>query len=306
MDLLNEIIATLSSCESGTTNALIKTKVLLFKMGKKDLASWVNHELNGYPDGVELPSYRTVPARLLVNANNGFRSYKGLQVILSHLDDDEYEKANQSRVKLSISQVEQIVVNAEGETSLSQTIPIEIAYAKYCKYLDDDYEITRCYKDIALHNFTSILTQVRSRLLDFVLELSDQLAEIEGTVSMEEKLKKIDTSNLFNRAIFGDNTVINLGNNNSLKVTNSITNNDLPALKKHLLENGFDSDDVDALEIAIQTDGPIAGKPSQYGSEVGKWFAKIISKAAQTTFGIGVAATTEVATHALKKYYGFD
>ncbi|EMF0746268.1 hypothetical protein V2E82_003658 [Klebsiella aerogenes] len=306
MDQLQEIVQMLSSGDEGTTNALLKTKVLLYSIGKKELASWVNHELNGYPSEVELPSYRTVPARLLVNANNGVRSYKGIQVPLAHLNDDEYEDVSKSRVRVSISQIEHLVINARDKTSLIQSIPLEIAYSKYCKFLESDYEITSCYKDISVHYFTSILTQVRSRLLDFVLELSDQVAAIPGTTSMEEKLKEVDSSSLFNQTIFGDNTVINLGDNNSLIVTNNAAKNDFPALKKQLLDNGFEKEDVEELEVAIKTDGPIAGKKAQYGSAVGTWLANVISKAANTSIGISVAAATEVATKALKRYYGFD
>ncbi|WP_157195212.1 hypothetical protein [Klebsiella aerogenes] len=64
--------------------------------------------------------------------------------------------------------------------------------------------------------------------------------------------------------------------------------------------------DVEELEVAIKTDGPIAGKKAQYGSAVGTWLANVISKAANTSIGISVAAATEVATKALKRYYGFD
>ncbi|EIY2647963.1 hypothetical protein MMK76_003338, partial [Klebsiella aerogenes] len=221
-------------------------------------------------------------------------------------NDDEYEDVSKSRVRVSISQIEHLVINARDKTSLIQSIPLEIAYSKYCKFLESDYEITSCYKDISVHYFTSILTQVRSRLLDFVLELSDQVAAIPGTTSMEEKLKEVDSSSLFNQTIFGDNTVINLGDNNSLIVTNNAAKNDFPALKKQLLDNGFEKEDVEELEVAIKTDGPIAGKKAQYGSAVGTWLANVISKAANTSIGISVAAATEVATKALKRYYGFD
>ncbi|MGK8282853.1 hypothetical protein ACRS2A_21470 [Enterobacter hormaechei] len=306
MNQLQEIVQMLSSGDEGTTNALLKTKVLLFSIGKKELAAWVNHELHGYPPEVDLPSYRTVPARLLVNANNGVRSYKGIQVPLAHLDDDEYEEIHRSRVRISISQIEQLVLNAGEQSKLTQSIPIEFAYSKYCKDLEDGYEITSCYKDISIHYFTSILTQVRSRLLDFVLELSDQVSAIPGKNSMEDKLKKIDSSNVFHQAIFGDNTVINLGDNNSSTIINNVAKDDLLALKKQLLENGFEQSDIEDLEIAIKTDGPISGKKAHYGSAVGTWFANVISKSASTSIGIGVAAATEVATKALKRYYGFD
>lgn len=47
MKLLNEIIDALSSQDSSLTDALLKTKVLLHKIGHKELVEWVNRELNG-------------------------------------------------------------------------------------------------------------------------------------------------------------------------------------------------------------------------------------------------------------------
>ncbi|MGK3451444.1 hypothetical protein ACSLNK_28705, partial [Escherichia coli] len=40
-------------------------------MGKKELAAWVNHEINGYSDSVSLPDYRIVGTRILADLNNG-------------------------------------------------------------------------------------------------------------------------------------------------------------------------------------------------------------------------------------------
>lgn len=58
MKLLNELIATLSAEQPHLTDTLMKTKVLLHRLGRKDLAEWVNLELNGYPDAVPVPDYR--------------------------------------------------------------------------------------------------------------------------------------------------------------------------------------------------------------------------------------------------------
>ncbi|WP_368984270.1 hypothetical protein [Escherichia coli] len=41
MNQLQEIIQILSTGDEGTTDALIKTKILLFSIGKKELAAWV-------------------------------------------------------------------------------------------------------------------------------------------------------------------------------------------------------------------------------------------------------------------------
>ncbi|MBA8329551.1 hypothetical protein HVX13_06005 [Citrobacter freundii] len=306
MNQLEEIIQILSSGNEGVTNALLKTKILLFSIGKKELAAWVNYEINGYPDNAQLPDYRIVSTRILADLNNGVRHYNAFPLPISYLEDDDYEDATQSEVRLSISQVENLVLNAGDNHTLQQPIPLDIAYLKYCKSIERGYEMTRCYKEIALHNFVSILTQVRSRLLDFTLELSDHVDEIPGEKSMMEKLKNIDTASLFHNSIFGDNTVINFGNENNISVTNNISKNDLESLKKYLTEQGFSQDDVRDLEIAITSDGPIAPRNGNYGQSVSNWLANVVGKAAHGAMGIGIAVVTEVATLALKKYYGLE
>lgn len=306
MNQLQDIIEILSSGDEGTTNALLKTKVLLFSIGKKELASWVNHEINGYPETVPLPEYRVVGTRILADLNNSVRMYNAYPLPIGYLDQEDYDAATTSEVRLSISQIEDLVTNAGDNHTLHQPIPLDYALVKYCKGIQRGYEITRCYKEIALHNFVSILTQVRSRLLDFTLELSDHIAEIPGEKTMTEKLKNIDTESLFQNSIFGDNTVITFGNNNTISVTNNIQKNDLESLKNYLIEKGIPDSDVTDLEIAIHADGPIATRDGNYGKSVNNWFANLVSKAAQGTLGIGIAVVTQVATTALKKFYGLE
>ncbi len=306
MNQLEEIIAILSSGDEGTTNALLKTKVLLYSIGKKELATWVNHEINGYSNDAHLPDFRVVPTRILANVNNGVSYYQAFPLPISYLDDDDYENATTSQVRISISQIEQLVINAGENQELQEPIPIDYAQLYYRNHIVKGYSITACYKEIALHNFTSIMTQVRSRLLDFVLELTDHVSNISGTAAMTEKLKKLDASSLFNSAIFGDNTVINLGDSSSFSINNNVTKSDFNALKQYLVSEGISNEDVDELEIAINTDGPIAPRSKNYGSAVGQWFSGMISKAANSTAGIGVAAVTDLLSSALKKYYGLD
>ncbi|APK46522.1 hypothetical protein [Escherichia coli] len=123
---------------------------------------------------------------------------------------------------------------------------------------------------------------------------------------MTEKLKNIDTSSLFHNSIFGDNTVINFGNENSFSVNNHIVKNNIESLKEYLLAQGFPKSDVNDLEIAIGEDGPIANRRDEYGQSVSKWLANIASKAAHGILGIGIAVATQAATTALNKYYGLS
>jgi len=306
MNQLQEIINILSSGNEGLTNALIKTKVFLYSTGNKGLVKWVQNEINGYSDKKSVPEYRIVPARILVNANNGARSYKSLAVPLNHLSDEEFEEAMISRVKMSISQIEQMTFNAGDNGRFEQPIPTELAYALYGKAIDSSYEITKCFKEIQVHSFYGILTQVRSRLLDFLLEYSEKASEIIGEESEDEKLKKVDAGPLFTYAIYGNNNVINHGDSNIINSTKNITENNFESLKNFLQSHGIEKEDIDKLEIAIDHDGPIASKNASYGSAVSGWFSKMIGKAADSSWGVGVAVASSTLTAGLKKYYGLE
>lgn len=67
VQILNELIYTLSNASPKLIDCLTKTKVLLYQIGRKDLVDWVNNEISGYQDGAELPSYRNVHAQVKVN-----------------------------------------------------------------------------------------------------------------------------------------------------------------------------------------------------------------------------------------------
>lgn len=301
---LDEIIDLLGNSESDLNDILMKTKIFLFKIGQKKLSPWVSAELNGYPNEQDLPDYRIVSARILINANNAVRLYKGLQIPLIHLDDKMYNNACRSEVRLSISSIQELVDNSGDSSALQQPIPLEFSRI-YAKDVDDSYEITKIYKDIALHQFTNILSQVRSRLLDFLLEFSDQVDQISGTEAMEDKAKKIDASSLFQNAVLKGNVTINVGDGNSFNINNNIVKNDFSALHKELSQLGISENEISELKESIHIDGPLPPTSKKYGAKVNDWFAKMIQKAANSTWDISVAAAAPVLTNALNQFFGF-
>lgn len=301
---LDEIIDLLGNAESDLNDILMKTKIFLFKSGQKKLSPWVSAELNGYPNEQDLPDYRIVSARILINANNAVRSYKNFQIPLTHLDDEMYNDAYKSEVRLSISSIQELVDNAGDSFALQQPIPLEFSLI-YAKHVDDSYEITKIYKEIALHQFTNILSQVRSRLLDFLLEFSDQVDQISGTEAMEDKAKKIDASSLFQNAVLKGNVTINVGDGNSFNINNNIIKNDFSALHEKLSQLGISEDEISELKESIHIDGPLPPSDKKYGAKVNEWFAKMIQKAANSTWNISVAAAAPVLTNALNQFFGF-
>ncbi|HDV7160971.1 TPA: hypothetical protein ACVEY8_002672 [Yersinia enterocolitica] len=304
MNPLDEIIEILSSENCNLENALVKTKVFLYKIGKKELSSWVGFELNGYASENEVPDYRVVPARILGNVVTVSSRHKGFQLPLHHLDDDMYEDAYKCSVVISISQITELLDNAGNEKALQHTIPTEFA-PLYAAGLAKGCHVERVYKEIPLHQFVNIKTQVKTRLLDFLLELSDQISSIEGDAKMEEKAKKVDASSMFQHAIFGDNVTINLGDGNSININNNITTNDFSSLRNALSQHGVSNQDIDSLETSIIEDGTQPVNSKEYGPKVNSWLVRMLQKAADSTWKVSVAAAAPVLTNALNHYFGY-
>jgi hypothetical protein len=302
MKLADEIVDLLSSNDGILSEALIKTKVLLHKIGHKDLVAWVNKELNGYDDNDELPDYRIVGAQVLVNASNGAYEVRSHPIPLGHLDEDYRKKLENGRMPQSLAVIEEFS-NSEGGT-LESSIPME-ANGYLGKGLSNNYIIQRAWSEISITSVSNILMQVRSRLLDFVLELSSQFSDVETSTEIKDIARQVDAENLFNNAIFGDNTTIVVGTENTQTVTNTITKNDLESLRKTLIENGVDVNDITSLEAAISEDSDFnVVKRNEYGSSVKDWLGGMLTKAIDTSWQIELGVASSLLATALNNYYG--
>ncbi len=87
MKLIEEIVDLLSSGESNLATALLKTKVLLHKLGEVELLDWVNGELQGYTNIEDMPNYRVLHLTVQGNGSNGAYRFTGQTLPLMHLED---------------------------------------------------------------------------------------------------------------------------------------------------------------------------------------------------------------------------
>lgn len=303
MKLLNELIESLSTQESSLTGALLKTKVLLHEIGHKELAEWVNHELNGYPDDKELPEYRILPAQVLANMANLAYQVNSHPIPLGHLDDDARQRFESARMYQSLAVLEKLT-NAEGGV-LESPIPMEYN-GIFGEGLGNGFVIQRVWRSIGKPSVAQIFVQVRSRLLDFVLELKEQIGSDVSEQEIKHRTSSIDTSGLFNNAIFGNNTTILVGNNNAQDVTNIITQGNFDALAEFLKKHEVGEPNIAELEIAIKADEKsLEVSQKQFGPAVKNWLRTMLSKAVDTSWNIELGVASSLLATALQNYYGW-
>lgn len=303
MKLLNEIIDALSSQDSSLTNALLKTKVLLHKIGHKELVEWVNHELNGYPHDGDLPEYRILPAQVLANMANMRFQVNSHPIPLGHLEHEQRESLETAKMFQSLAVLEKLVEKEGG--FLQAPIPMEFN-GILGQGLANGFMIQRVWSSIGQADVAQIFVQVRSRLLDFVLELKDQLGDDMSDQEIKQKTDAIDASSLFNNAIFGNNTTIVVGSHNSQKVTNLSVQGDFNALAEHLRHHGVDEPNIANLETAIKQDAAAPEiEQKKFGPSVRAWLQSMLSKAVDSSWNIELGIASSLLATALQKYYGW-
>lgn len=303
MKLIDEIVEILSTDEGKLTDALIKTKVLLHKIGHKELIEWVNHELCGYPDRDAVPSYRTLPTQVLVNASNGAWQLTSHPIPLAHLKKGSRDALEIVKMNQSLAVLESFAEKNTGH--LQSPIPMEVNRL-LAEGLGNGYQISSAWCEVPLSGVIQILTQVRSRLLDFVLELSEKFDGEPNEDEVKKRGNALDAENLFNNTIFGDNTTIVVGSSNKQSVNNTNLKGNFSALRSTLQSNGVSDGDIQLLEGAIQEDKSIIDNDEkEYGPSVKSWLQSMLSKAVDASWQIELGVASSLLATALQNFYGW-
>ncbi|KVR44341.1 hypothetical protein WK16_01035 [Burkholderia ubonensis] len=301
MQLLKDIVTLLSDKDGSLTDALLKTKVLMHSIGHKELAGWVNDELNGYADGAPVPAYRVIPVRLAGNVSNMAWRHTGTQLPIAHLPKEVQERFCIEKLRQSIQVLEQL---SKSDGSLSRPIAPEW-YSTLAKgAIESSFHIDSAWVQFEPTQIVNALIEVRSRLLDFALNLQGELGDV-AEDNMKEAAKGIDAAGMFASAVFGDNATVVIGSNNETTITNTVTKGDFTALANAFKATGVNATDVEELRAAVDDDDPTdVAETMQFGPKVKTWMGKMYVKAIDGAWGIGIGAAGNLLADALGRYYG--
>lgn len=305
MDLVREIVEVLSDTRPNLENAFVKTKVLLHRLGERAYADWINKELNGYSKDDKVPDYRVIPSSVKITATDGFsRRWNDMPAPIGHLDKKTRDWLERNELRQSISSLESLA-HSEGD-SLSRNIPPEF-WGKLGEKLSSGIVVEFAHCEISKAQLQGVLTQIRSRLLDFVLELEATLPRNASDEDVREITKKVHVGNLLNNAMFGPNTTIVIGDNNRQNLSFSvIQTGDFSSLATFLKSRGVSDQDIGDLKTAIDEDGTqVDTENKQYGPRVKEWLKRMLAKAVETSWQVEVGVASSLLANALQHYYGW-
>jgi hypothetical protein len=302
MLLIQEIIDLLSSKSPSLENSLFKAKVLAHKLGETDLSQWVNSELTGYAGVDLLPSYRIVSVTIMANISNGAYRYQDHPIPLAHIDKNLRERLQTTHLTQSVAVIEKW---AKNESDLSVVIAPEM-YPKLSKGLGNGFSIERAWGKHSVGAMLQVIVEVRSRLLDFVLALSDKIPSEPDQNEIRKVSKEIGVKDIFRNAVFGNNTTIVVGDGTIQGVSNTVISHNFESLAVELRRHSVQDADIALLKEAIAGDeGAEQHKDKNFGPHVKKWIADMLAKAGSSAWSIAVRTGGAVLTAALLAYYGF-
>ena len=301
MKLISDIINELMDYGAPISGALLKTKVLAARINNNGLLEWVNGELNGYGEETILPAYRITSGILSGNYMNSQWKYSNTAMPISHLTNEECENLTEIIIRDSLSAVEDLIskkgikisVSSQQKTYLEQTI----------RGSGNPYfQILNVHLDIPASFFTNITAVVRSKLLDFMLEVENQFGhqtEIDDLKSKSALVTQIMNTTINSN---GDGVVITAGSNNEVNANVTIYKADKNLLKGELQSKSVESGDIEEL-LTIIDDEP-STTIDHYSNSVNNWIKKMLDKALDGSWQVGIGAAGAILSDAIAKYYG--
>ncbi len=299
MKLLDEIIDILSDEKSSLNAALLKTKVLMHTIGHAELSEWVNDELNGYPKDKPVPNYRIVGGHVAGNVQSMHMIQSNVNLPTNHLPEKLKSWLEKHELREAMSVLQDMAASGKSGSSLHMPLSPEIG-AEIDKALDGCW-VQKCWVSMQPLQIKNGISQVRSRLLDFALNLRDKLGGAEDG-QVKAMAAGNDVTAMFHGAVFGDNATIVVGNKNNFTVDNQ--KGDFEALAKLLMSKGVCETDIVELKAAVFADnGKVDLVNESFGPSVKGWLSKMMQKAVEASWQIELGIAGGLLTEALKAYY---
>jgi hypothetical protein len=148
-----------------------------------------------------------------------------------------------------------------------------------------------------------LLNSVRNRILDFALAVWKEAPNAgELGDGPSEKLESTRVTQIFNTTVYGGSANL-VGTSNASEIAFHIGVKDFSSLERVLNENGITKEDIETLRAAIESE-PVPKEKGKFGTRVSAWIAKMMTKAAEGSWKIGLGAAGNLLAQAISKYYG--
>jgi len=255
--MIRKIINDLACDTITLAKALTMSKIVASDIKNDTFKQWIKSELEGYTcDRSQLPEYRILPCELVAKEFY-LNSYHERPVDARAFDKKLQQECGFSIYKIyvtqSVSTIEQMLTDKnDGNICMSLPPFIVNSFRESCFDGQDTYDIQQTAH---LSRAQNILVQVKNKLLDTLLELSEQFPDFKSDI-FKDPMNKEKANSIVTFNIYGGNPNINssTGDNNTLNIS---TNEIADKFCNQLKELGVSEKDAeDARQIVLSKQEP--------------------------------------------------
>lgn len=287
---------------------LRKCLVLASRLKHDELKSWVINELQGYKgvDNDDLPPYRIIK----VTAKGHFLGPLGAQIANQPLPSvvmtaEHRWWATTAYAAQGVAAYEGMIAkDASGFAAMSWPADLVL---KYQSSFFDGYALNRAWQEIPMTSLVEIIDTVRTKLLQFALELESDGLDVEAAIS-EGKTEAIKpaVTQIFHTIINGGSPVIggNAGHSFNIAENQIIVEGDFNSLSERLSSIGVNQPEVAELARLLAAEECTAKAESALSTKMKGWVSGAATAIAKKSGEMTLEVTKAALTAAINSYLG--
>ena len=203
MSLLRDIQASAVDSRLPLTSLLRKCKILAVRLGSDDFKGWIDAELNGYSSKDAVPQYRVLRVNSKGHFSGPFQSgMRNADIPLFCIPEEFRENLRTSYLMESIAALESLVENADSGLAQEPWNPDLVLYIGQNIY--EDMDCVQAWKTIPISSVVAAIDSVRTRILNFVLEIEAEAPDAGEAPVNSSPVPKDKVTQIFNTYITGD------------------------------------------------------------------------------------------------------
>lgn len=203
MSLLRQIQDAAIDSSIDLPTLLRKCKVLAARLGNDDFKRWIDNELSGYENIDDLPDYRILSVNSKGHFSGAFGSgLRNADIPLLCLPEDFREDFGHSYMMQPIAAMASLVANSKSGTLHEPWNPDVVAH--FGQRIYERMVCMQAWKVIPASGLVAALDSVRTRVLNFVLEIEAQNPAAGEAMANEKPVPQETVQHIFNTYITGD------------------------------------------------------------------------------------------------------
>jgi len=303
VSLLEEIQRDAVDSNADLGAVLRKCKILAARLGSRSLEDWLVSEASGYPTDAALPDYRILPLQLKGHFSGPFGSgMRNAPIPFLCVPKELRNHFERFECRQSIASIESLIRDGKSGT-------LDINTGDLAVFLGANvYRGQNCVQawgEIGKAGLVEVVNAARNKVLDFALALwKEEPGAGEAATPKDITIGAARVTQIFNTTVYGGSTNL-VGSAQNSTLNFAVSQGDFSSLSRGLAQLGIAGEDIAELRTALSTDGCPEGS-QRFGPRVAGWIGKMVKKAAEGAWNIGIDAAGSVLGSAIGKYYGWN